>query len=80
MEKQNLSIFNFSKFLLKIVLALVIFGYTISLNFEKLIINNTEIIGSSKINRLLTQEKIKEIPIFGSSRAECSFSTSIIGE
>ena len=37
MEKQNLSIFNFSKFLLKIVLALVIFGYTISLNFEKLI-------------------------------------------
>lgn len=80
MEKQNSSIFNFSKFLLKIVLALTILGYTISFSFEKLIINNTETIGSSKIKRLLTQEKIKEIPIFGSSRAECSFLPSIIGE
>ena len=79
MEKQNSSIFNFSIFLLKTLIATIIFGVTFSLIFEKLIINTSQTIGASKINRLLTLEQTKEIPIFGFSRAECSFLPSIIG-
>ena len=79
MEKQNSSIFNFSIFFLKTLIVILIIGFTFSLIFEKLIINDSPAIGASKINRILTLQKTKEIPIFGSSRAECSFIPSIIG-
>lgn len=79
MEKQNSSIFNFSMFLLKIALAIAIFGFTFSLVFEKLIIDECQTTGATKINKILTLQKTNEIPIFGSSRAECSFLPSIIG-
>lgn len=80
MEKQNLYIFNFSKFVLKILLLLIIIGVSLNYIFEEQVIFKSEISGAYKVNRIIKETKINEIPIFGSSRAQGSFVPSILGE
>jgi|TARA_B110000467_G_scaffold163324_1_gene189010 hypothetical protein len=78
MEKQNLYIFNFSIFLLKIITITMIIGFAFNFAFEKLVIFESQINGASKVNRILSKTEKNEIPIFGSSRAEGNFVPSII--
>jgi len=78
MEKQNLYIFNFSLFLIKILILLTIIGIPINFIFEELIVFKSEINGAYKVNRILNMIEEDEIPIFGSSRAEVNFVPSII--
>jgi len=78
MEKQNLYIFNFSIFLLKIITITLIIGFAFNFAFEKLVIFESQINGASKVNRILSKTEKNEIPIFGSSRAEGHFVPSII--
>lgn len=78
MEKQNLCIFNFSIFLLKIVTIIVVIGFTFNFTFEKFVIFKSQINGASKVNKILSKTANDEIPIFGSSRAEDNFVPSII--
>jgi len=78
MERQNLYIFNFSKFVLKIVLFITIIGFTFSFVFEQTIVFKSQICGASKVNRILTKTIKSEIPIFGSSRAQSNFVPSVI--
>ena len=78
MEKQNLYIFNFSLFLLKIATIIMIIGFAFNLAFEEIVIFRSQINGASKVNRILSKTEKNEIPIFGSSRAEGNFVPSII--
>ena len=78
MEKQNLYIFNFSIFLLKIVIIITIIGFVFSYFVETQIIFKSQINGASKINRIISLTKNNEVPIFGSSRAQGNFFPSII--
>jgi hypothetical protein len=78
MEKQNLYIFNFSIFLLKIATIVTIIGFAFNFAFEQFIIFESQINGASKVNKILSETVKNEIPIFGSSRAEGSFIPSII--
>ena len=78
MEKQNLYIFNFSIFLLKIATITIIIGFSFSYIFEEHIIFKSQINGASKINRIISLTKNNEVPIFGSSRAEGNFVPSIV--
>lgn len=47
--------------------------------FESQIIYAPSISGAAKVNRMLTIHEPTEIPILGSSRAECSYQPSILG-
>jgi hypothetical protein len=80
MEKENLYIFNFSKFIIVLFLIFSLFGFSFNYLFEKKIILKSEISGAYKINRILTSNIENEIPVFGSSRAEGSYIPSIITE
>lgn len=78
MEKENLYIFNFSKFVVVLFLTFSLFGFCFNYLFEKKIILKSEISGAYKINRILTSNIENEIPIIGSSRAEGSYVPSKI--
>ena len=78
MDKQILYIFNFSKFLIKLIAIISIIIYALNFSFEKFLIFNSEVGGASKINRILNINDKNEIPIFGSSRALQNFVPSII--
>lgn len=83
MKKQNLSISNFKSFgiflvSLGILFVIVVFG--INTILEKFVIFESEISGASKINRILKEENLNEVPIFGSSRANSSYVPSILGK
>ena len=78
MGRQNLYIFNFSIFVIKIIALVAIIGGAFNFAFEELIIFKSEINGAYKVNRILTKTEKDEIPIFGSSRAEGNFVPSII--
>lgn len=78
MGKQNSYIFSFSIFLLKISALVILIGLVLNYTFENLIIFKGQTNGASKINKIISKTEESEIPIFGSSRAESSFVTSII--
>ena len=73
MENQNLYIFSFSKYLLKIIIIVSLIGFTLSFAFEKLVIFRIHTNGASKVNKILSETLVSEIPIFGSSRAFRNF-------
>lgn len=77
MLQQNSSISSFRKFLFRILFpligGLVIGGYLFTMLFEKKVILNSQISGAYKINRIIKATDPDEVPIFGSSRALCSF-------
>jgi len=83
MAAQNLSISNFKRFFIKILLPLaisvVVVGFIFQVVFEKGVILNSEINGSYKVNRIISVTNEKEVPIFGSSRAEEGFIPSLLG-
>jgi len=83
MEQTNLSIFDFKKFTLKFLLPFLlivsVFGYGFNYWFEKHIIFASKLSGASKINRILKENYPDEIPIFGSSRAECNYIPDSLG-
>lgn len=80
MAKQNLYIFNFSVFIFKIIALVFLFGYLLNTIFETNIIFKSEIGGAFKVNRILKETNVDEIPIFGSSRAQGNFVPSIIDD
>jgi len=80
MDKQNLYIFNFSIFLLKILALVVIIGFSFSLVFEQSIVFRSQINGASKVNKILSETVVDEIPIFGSSRAQGNFVPTVIAD
>ncbi|HSF45877.1 MAG TPA: hypothetical protein VLA58_07680 [Chitinophagaceae bacterium] len=75
--KHNSSISSFNKFLLKYgypFLGLTIIALlVVDLIFQKLIIANSTGAGAYKVERILHTSDSREIPIYGSSRAEGSF-------
>ena len=77
MTRQNLSIFSFKKFLFQLIIPflfiLILLGFIFNYFFEKKIILGAEISGSYKVNRIINQYNLDEIPFFGSSRAEGTF-------
>jgi hypothetical protein len=83
MPQANSSISNFKRFFLKMLLPLVVIVGGISYGFthwfERKIILGSEICGAYKVNRMLTESRPNEIPIFGSSRAECAFDPELLG-
>tara|TARA_B100000214_G_scaffold365560_1_gene333461 strand:+ start:2291 stop:3217 length:927 start_codon:yes stop_codon:yes gene_type:complete len=80
MEKQNLYIFNFSFFVLKILIITLLIGSIIGFAFEKFVIFETKTNGAYKVNRILHEDFQNEIPIFGSSRAGANIIPSKLGE
>lgn len=78
MEKPSSSISSFSKFLLKILLVVGLCGVAFSYVFEYAIIFQSEISGAYKVNRILSQNNLAEVPIIGSSRAQGSYVPSIL--
>ncbi|CAN0289786.1 unnamed protein product, partial [Ectocarpus fasciculatus] len=78
MENQNSYIFNFSKFLFKVILIIGISGYLFGYVFEKTVIFKSEINRAAKVNRIINENDLNETPIFGSSRAEGSYVPSLI--
>ncbi len=84
MHKENSSISNFKRFLLKLVvpvgLALAGICFVFTYFFEQNIILANESCGAYKINRMISNQDPNEIPIFGSSRAEASFIPELLGE
>ena len=78
MAKQNLYIFNFSVFIFKIIALIFLCGYLLNSLFETNIIFKSEIGGAFKVNKILKETNIDEIPIFGSSRAQGNFVPSVI--
>lgn len=83
MDTQTSSIFNFKRFCLKILfplfLCITISGLLFQYFFEKAVILNSSTNGSYKVNRIINETNINEIPIFGSSRAEGSYIPSVLG-
>lgn len=80
MEHQSLYIFNFSKFILKVLIAFLIIGGILNYSFQELVIFKSEISGAYKVNKIIKENHKNEIPIFGSSRALRSFVPSILGD
>lgn len=81
MEIQHSSTSSFKKFFRFLIIVLtscIGIGIAINTVFEKCIIFQGETSGASKINRILKQSNLDEVPIFGSSRAENHFIPSII--
>ena len=83
MHKENSSISNFKKYVLKILfpvlLLVVVMALPFCFLFEKNIILSNKNCGAYKINRILNLNDLNEIPILGSSRAEASFIPEILG-
>lgn len=83
MHKENLSISNFKKYIVKIVFPVIllvgILSCAFTYLFEQKIILGNESCGAYKVNRIITSTDVTEIPIFGSSRAEASFVPEILG-
>ena len=83
MAEQNSSISNFRRFLTRILLPLILIvsvaGAFLDYFFGKKIILCSELCGAYKVNRILTETHLDEIPIFGSSRAEGSFIPDSLG-
>lgn len=83
MAQVNLSTSDFKKFIFKFLLPFIfvlgIFGYTFNFWFENNIIFASKLSGASKVNRILKQTYSDEIPIFGSSRAECNYIPDSLG-
>ncbi len=83
MELPNSSIFNFKRFLLRILLPLLlvtgIVGFAFDYFFEKQIIFKNQLCNAYKVNRIIRETHPAEIPIFGSSRAEGSFIPDSLG-
>ena len=83
MENQSLYISNF-KFFFKYVLLVLISSsfliFTIGWSFEKYIIFPVDVLGASKVNRILSYQYNNEVPIFGSSRAQGSYFPEVIGD
>ena len=48
--------------------------------FEKYIIFPVDVLGASKVNRILNHQYNNEVPIFGSSRAQSSYFPELIGD
>ncbi|MUU77886.1 hypothetical protein [Winogradskyella endarachnes] len=80
MEQQNLYIFNFSKFIFKILISFLIICLIFNYSFEEHVIFKSEISGAFKVNKIINETKATEIPIFGSSRSLRSFVPSLLGE
>jgi hypothetical protein len=68
------------KYLLPVLLSLVVGGGVFSYLFEQKIILASEANGAYKVNRIINQLDVEEIPILGSSRAECSFVPGLISK
>lgn len=83
MHKENSSISNFKKYVVKIMLpvglAVTAISFVFTYFFEQNIILSNESGGAYKINRIINVTDANEIPIFGSSRAEASFVPGILG-
>ncbi len=83
MHKENSSISNFRKYVIKILVPVLLIVGMISAAFcflfEKKIILANENCGAYKINRIINLNDPTEIPIIGSSRAEASFIPEILG-
>ena len=81
---QTSSISNFKKFFLRILLPLFIIilssSYFLYFIFEKEIILKNNRSGIYKINRLISEDNLDEIPIIGSSRAEMTYIPGVISE
>lgn len=83
MKKLNLSTSNFKRFFLLTGMSVcLLWAFVLIANglFEKYVVLNSEISGASKIHRIIHETHPDEIPIFGSSRANCSFVPSVLGE
>ena len=83
MENQSLFISNFKFFLKHVLLVLLFSGFlifTIGWSFEKYIIFPVDVLGASKVNRILNHQYNNEVPIFGSSRAQGSYFPEVIGD
>ena len=83
MKELNLFISNFKRFfvfLAKVFVIALIIGLLMNWAFEKLIVSKSKISGSYKVSRIINDFYPKEIPIFGSSRAQSSIVPSILGE
>ncbi len=84
MSEQNLSIFNFKIFLIKILIPvcaiLLILVLPVTFLLERKIILGANTTGAYKVNRIITENHLNEIPIFGSSRAEGGYIPEILGK
>lgn len=83
MAQVNLYTSDFKKFILRLIIPFVftlgIFGYVFNLWFENNVIFTSKLSGASKVNRIIKQTYLDEIPIFGSSRAECNYIPDSLG-
>ena len=83
MENQSLYISNFKFFFKHVLLVLLFSGFLILIigwSFEKYIIFPVDVLGASKVNRILNDKYNNEVPIFGSSRAQGSYFPEFIGD
>ncbi len=84
MSQQNSSTSNFKKFALRIALPLLgglfLFGLIFEKLFERYVVLGSQINGAYKINRVINETHPGETPIFGSSRALCSFIPDMLGD
>lgn len=84
MKNHSSFTFNFKSFALRLLIptlaCLFFIGQLTNYAFENYVVINSQISGVSKVNRILTQTHIKEIPILGSSRAEGSYIPELLGE
>lgn len=84
MHKENSSISNFKKYVVRIVFPVLllvgVIAAVFTFWFEQKIILGNESCGAYKINRIIINNDVTEIPIFGSSRAEASFIPELLGD
>ncbi len=83
MQNQISSISNFKLFCFRFLLPFVglffLVGYTFQYFFEKNIILKSEINGSYKVNKIINEHDVNEIPMFGSSRMQGNVIPDILG-
>lgn len=83
MKNHSSFTFNFKSFAFRLLIptavCLLVIGQLTNYAFENYVVMNSQISGVSKINRILTQTHVKEIPILGSSRAEGSYIPELLG-
>jgi hypothetical protein len=81
--QHNSSISNFKRSCYRLLLpslaAIVLLCYVLNYVFERVIIGGSEMSGAYKVNRIINKTDPREIPIFGSSRAEGSYIPDSIG-
>jgi hypothetical protein len=77
MKRQNLSIFNFKKFVIAVFIPFMVIGLflgaCINYFFSQKIILGSQISGAYKVNRIISENNLNEIPFLGSSRAVGTF-------